>query len=192
MRGSCFYWFLFLIFRFVMRRDVGGIGVADVLLVVLIADASQNAMTGGYTSLAEGAILVATLVGWNFLLDWAAFRYRWVERIVEPRPLPLIRAGRILHKNLRAEFLTIDELHSSPAPERRRLGERGPLRVPGKRRQPERPEVREQARRSARAQVEARPDPLGAAALPGGGRSMASAASSSRRSSWFGSTGLSR
>ena len=95
-----------------MRRDVGGIGVADVLLVVLIADASQNAMTGGYTSLAEGAILVATLVGWNFLLDWAAFRYRWFERIVEPRPLPLIRAGRILHRNLRAEFLTVDELHS--------------------------------------------------------------------------------
>jgi uncharacterized membrane protein YcaP (DUF421 family) len=83
-----------------------------VLLVVLIADASQNAMTGGYTSLSEGAILVATLVSWNFLLDWAAFRYRWFERIVEPRPLPLIRAGRILHKNLRAEFLTSDELHS--------------------------------------------------------------------------------
>ena len=38
--GSCFHWFLFLIFRFVMRRDVGGgIGVADVLPVVLIADA---------------------------------------------------------------------------------------------------------------------------------------------------------
>ena len=112
VRGSCFYWFLFLIFRFVMRRDVGGIGVADVLLVVLIADASQNAMTGGYTSLAEGAILVATLVAWNFLLDWAAFRFRWFERIVEPRPLPLIRAGRILHRNLRAEFLTLDELYS--------------------------------------------------------------------------------
>src|SRR6476659_6729553 len=111
-RGSALYWFLFLIFRFVMRRDVGGIGVADVLLVVLIADASQNAMTGGYTSLAEGEILVATLVCWNFLLDWAAFRYRWLERFVEPRPLPLIRAGRILHRNLRAEFLTLDELQA--------------------------------------------------------------------------------
>ena len=64
------------------------------------------------TSLAEGAILVATLVGWNFLLDWAASRYRWLERIVEPRPLPLIRAGRILHRNLRAEFLTADELQA--------------------------------------------------------------------------------
>ena len=48
----------------------------------------------------------------NFLLDWAAFRYRWLERIVEPRPLPLIRAGRVLHRNLRAEFITLEELRS--------------------------------------------------------------------------------
>ena len=68
-RGSVMYWFLFLVFRFLLRRDVGSIGVADVLLVVLVADASQNAMTGGYTSVAEGIILVSTLVGWNYALD---------------------------------------------------------------------------------------------------------------------------
>ena len=109
-RGSALYWFLFLVFRFVLRRDVGGIGVADVLLVVLIADASQNAMTGGYTSVAEGCVLVATLVGWNYLFDWGAFHSRWFARFVEPRPLPLIRAGRILPRNLRAEFVTLAEL----------------------------------------------------------------------------------
>ena len=111
-RGSALYWFLFVVFRFVLRRDVGGIGVADVLLVVLIADASQNAMTGGYTSVAEGCVLVATLVAWNYLLDWAAFRSRRLARLVEPRPLPLIRAGRVLHRNLRAEFITLEELRS--------------------------------------------------------------------------------
>jgi uncharacterized membrane protein YcaP (DUF421 family) len=111
-RGSALYWFLFLVFRFVLRRDVGGIGVADVLLVVLIADASQNAMTGGYTSVAEGCVLVATLVAWNYLFDWGAFHSRRFARFVEPRPLPLIRAGRILARNLRAEFVTPAELRS--------------------------------------------------------------------------------
>jgi uncharacterized membrane protein YcaP (DUF421 family) len=74
LRGSAMYWFLFLVFRFLLRRDVGSIGVADVLLVVLVADASQNAMTGGYTSVAEGVILVSTLVAWNYALDWLSFR----------------------------------------------------------------------------------------------------------------------
>jgi hypothetical protein len=33
IRGSCIYWFLFLIFRFPLRRDVGSVGVADILTV---------------------------------------------------------------------------------------------------------------------------------------------------------------
>src|SRR6476660_9469187 len=94
LRGSAMYWFLFLIFRVVLRRDVGAVGIADVLFVVLVADASQNAMTGGYTSMAEGAVLVATLIGWNLLLDWTAYRFPWAYRMVEPRPLLLIRRGR--------------------------------------------------------------------------------------------------
>ena len=69
LRGSAMYWLLFLFFRLVLRRDVGAVGVADVLLVVLIADASQNAMTGGYNSVAEGAVLVSTLIAWNRVSD---------------------------------------------------------------------------------------------------------------------------
>jgi hypothetical protein len=93
LRGSAMYWLLFLFFRLVLRRDVGAVGVADVLLVVLIADASQNAMTGGYDSVAEGAVLVATLIGWNLAIDWMAFRFPWAYRLVEPRPLLVIRAA---------------------------------------------------------------------------------------------------
>jgi uncharacterized membrane protein YcaP (DUF421 family) len=111
-RGTLVYWFLFLVFRFLLRRDVGSIGVADVLLVVLVADASQNAMTGGYTSVAEGAILVGTLVGWNYLLDWLSFRVRAIERFVEPPPLKLIQRGRVNRKHLRAEMVTMAELWS--------------------------------------------------------------------------------
>jgi hypothetical protein len=60
VRGTAVYWFLFLLFRFVLRRDAGAIGIADILLLVLIADASQNAMAGGYETVADGFLLVAT------------------------------------------------------------------------------------------------------------------------------------
>ena len=112
LRGSAMYWLLFLFFRLVLRRDVGAVGMADVLLVVLIADASQNAMTGGYNSVAEGAVLVATLIGWNLAIDWMAFRFPWAYRLVEPRPLLVIRRGRVLRKNLRSEMITLAELRS--------------------------------------------------------------------------------
>ena len=58
LRGTLVYWLLFLIFRFLLRRDVGAVGIADILLLVIVADAAQNAMSGGYDTFAEGAILV--------------------------------------------------------------------------------------------------------------------------------------
>jgi hypothetical protein len=63
VRGTVFYWFLFLVFRFVIRRDVGAVGIADILVVVIVADASQNAMAGEYKSIADGMVLVSTLIG---------------------------------------------------------------------------------------------------------------------------------
>ncbi|UUX95055.1 DUF421 domain-containing protein [Aquabacterium sp. J223] len=112
IRGTVMYWFLFAIFRFVLRRDIGAIGVADVLLVVVIADASQNAFTDDYDSLTEGFVVVATLVFWNYLVDWLGFHSRRFERFAEPPPLPLIRDGQLLVRNLRRELLTEDELKS--------------------------------------------------------------------------------
>jgi len=110
VRGTLMYWFLFLIFRFVLRRDAGAVGIADMLLVVLVADASQNAMDGGYETVAEGCVLVGTLIGWNYLLDWGSFRWKAVARLTEPAPLLLIDRGRVLARNLRREFLTREDL----------------------------------------------------------------------------------
>jgi uncharacterized membrane protein YcaP (DUF421 family) len=112
VRGTAVYWFLFLLFRLVLRRDVGAIGIADVLVLVLVADAAQNAMAGGYESITDGFLLVATIAGWNLAFDWASFRFAWVRRLVEPKPLQLIRDGRVLRANLRREFVTMDELEA--------------------------------------------------------------------------------
>jgi uncharacterized membrane protein YcaP (DUF421 family) len=112
VRGSAVYWFLFLIFRFILRRDVGAVGIADVLLLVLIADAAQNAMAAEYRSITEGLILVSTIVGWNWLLDWLSSKSPRVARLVAPQALVLIRNGRVLRDNLRREMLTLEDLKS--------------------------------------------------------------------------------
>jgi uncharacterized membrane protein YcaP (DUF421 family) len=110
LRGSAMYWFLFLLFRFVLRRDAGSLGIADILLLVLIADASQNAMSGGYDSVADGIVLVSTIAGWNWLMDWLSFRYSWARRFTEPPPLVLVRRGRLMARNLAREYITVPEL----------------------------------------------------------------------------------
>jgi uncharacterized membrane protein YcaP (DUF421 family) len=112
VRGTAVYWFLFAIFRLFLRRDIGSVGIADLLVLVIIADAAQNAMAGGYESISDGFVLIATLAGWNILLDWMAYRSERVRRFLQPPELLLIHRGRILHRNLRREFLSEDDLMS--------------------------------------------------------------------------------
>jgi uncharacterized membrane protein YcaP (DUF421 family) len=80
-------------------------------LLVIVADAAQNAMSGGYDTFAEGAILVLTIVGWNWLLDFLSFRFTAVRRFTAPARLTLVRHGVLQRRNLRSEFITLDELH---------------------------------------------------------------------------------
>jgi uncharacterized membrane protein YcaP (DUF421 family) len=110
VRGTCIYWFLILVFRFVIRRELGGVGMADILLLMILADAGQNALAGEYKTITEGVILLSTVLGWNHLLDRLAFRYRAVERLASPRALPLVRHGRVMRDNLERALITMDEL----------------------------------------------------------------------------------
>lgn len=112
VRGTAVYWFLFLIFRFIIRREVGAVGIADILVLVIVADASQNAMAGEYTSVTDGLILVSTLIGWNFVFDWLSFRFPAFARFAQPTPLHLIKEGQMNKRNMRKEFITEDELWS--------------------------------------------------------------------------------
>lgn len=110
IRGTVMYWFLFLLLRFVVRRDIGSIGIADVLLLVVLADAAQNAMSGAYESITEGMILVGTIASWNWGLDLLAYRFKSVRRILEAKPMELVRDGKLLRRNLRREYITPDEI----------------------------------------------------------------------------------
>jgi uncharacterized membrane protein YcaP (DUF421 family) len=112
LRGTVVYWFLLLVFRFVLRRDIGSMGVADLLFVVLVADASSNAMQGEYKSINDGLVLLSTLVAWNFLLDWMSFRWAAVARFLEPLPEVLVRHGRVNRRAMKREMITLDELEA--------------------------------------------------------------------------------
>ena len=107
LRGTLVYLLLFTVLR-VLRREAGALSVADMLVVVLIADAAQNAMGSEYKSVTEGAVLVVTIASWDYLFDWLGYRYPW--RVLRAAPLPLIKDGRVLRRNLRQEWITDDEL----------------------------------------------------------------------------------
>jgi uncharacterized membrane protein YcaP (DUF421 family) len=109
LRGTIMYLAILAAMR-VFRRQAGSLSVPDLLVVVLVADAAQNGMASEYRSVTDGLLLIATIYGWNYLLDVAAYRWRSVHRLLNPPPLALVQDGRVLRRNLRKEMLTLGDL----------------------------------------------------------------------------------
>ena len=112
LRGSIMYLALFLMLRCILKRQAGGIGISDILVIVLIADAAQNGMSDDYRSIPDGIALVLTIIFWNYALDWLAFHFPMVAKLTDPAALVLIKNGRMHKANMRSELITVEELKS--------------------------------------------------------------------------------
>jgi uncharacterized membrane protein YcaP (DUF421 family) len=112
VRGTLMYLGLFVILRTVLKRMSGTVGITDLLVVVLLADAAQNGLADDYVSILDGLALVATIVFWNYALDWLGFRFPALQRFIHPPALLLVRDGTMMRRNMRRELITEDELRS--------------------------------------------------------------------------------
>lgn len=110
VRGTVTYLALFTLLRIILRRESSNLGITDMLVIVLIADASQNSMAGEYTSIADGVVLVAVIIGWSYTLNWLSFNWPFFERLLSPRKLMLVDKGKMIKRNMRKELITDEEL----------------------------------------------------------------------------------
>jgi uncharacterized membrane protein YcaP (DUF421 family) len=111
IRGTFLYLALLAMLRLMPRRELGSVGVTDLLVLVLLADAAQNAMAGDYDSITEGVLLVATILFWSYLVDCLDHRFpHW--HLKARGPLTVVRDGRLLRRNMDREKITEDELMS--------------------------------------------------------------------------------
>lgn len=93
------------------KREVGQMTPFDLVLLLLVSNAVQNAMTGPDTSVSGGVVAAMTLLLVNQSVTRLVRNHRRLRRIIEGTPTLLIRSGKVLSQNLTKEKLTIDELH---------------------------------------------------------------------------------
>jgi uncharacterized membrane protein YcaP (DUF421 family) len=111
VRGSVLFLTLFFILRLLPRRQIGSLGVSDLLVIVLIADAAQNGLSGEYKSITEGAVLVVTILFWNWVIDTLDYRFPELS-INGTEPRLVVSNGRLLRKNMEQEELSEEQLMS--------------------------------------------------------------------------------
>jgi uncharacterized membrane protein YcaP (DUF421 family) len=96
--------------RLLGKRQVGQLNVADLVMILLIANAVQNAMVGPDVSLEGGAIAAVTLLVVNFVVVRALAFTPLGERLLEGAPTLLIHDGRLVEAALHREGLSQEEV----------------------------------------------------------------------------------
>ncbi len=110
VRTAIIYIAVLIGMRLAGKRQVGQMTPFDLVVLLLIANAVQNAMTGPDTSLVGGLVAAATLLILNTIISRLAFRNKRVRRVVEGNPTLLVHSGRIIQSNLTQEKIGEEEL----------------------------------------------------------------------------------
>ena len=96
--------------RLAGKREIGQITPFDLVVLLLVSNAVQNAMTGPDTSVTGGFVAASTLLVLNFGVALVRMRSRRFQRWVEGVPVVLVAHGEIQHRSLLRERITPDDL----------------------------------------------------------------------------------
>src|ERR1700704_4312568 len=106
IRGLIVYVFLIGLLRLTGKRQIGQMATFDLVLLLVLSNAVQNAMNGGDNSVLGGIISAVTLVAANWLVGLLTYRHKAMEALVEGRPDVLVHNGKLFERALQHAKLT--------------------------------------------------------------------------------------
>jgi uncharacterized membrane protein YcaP (DUF421 family) len=113
IRSAIIYVFLLILLRFTGKRQIGQLAPFDLVLLLVLSNAVQNAMNGGDNSVFGGLVSASTLVALNSVVAVVTSRSKKAEALIEGHPIVLIHNGKLYDAMLERANITRHELNSA-------------------------------------------------------------------------------
>jgi uncharacterized membrane protein YcaP (DUF421 family) len=110
VRSAVVYVVLLVLLRVAGKRELGQLTPFDLVVLLIISNAVQNAMVGPDTSLNGGILAAITLVAVNWLVARLGLRSSWLRERLLGTPSLLVDNGKFVEEHLRREGITEDEV----------------------------------------------------------------------------------
>lgn len=110
LRAAVAYVFIIFVLRVIGRRELSSLGASDLVLLVVMGDLVQNAVTQADDSVTGMMLAISTFGVLTFSLSFLTFRSRRAQRVIEGVPLILVQDGKPIEKNMKAERLNLDDI----------------------------------------------------------------------------------
>lgn len=110
VRGLTVYIILLIVFRIAGKRTLSDVTTFDFVLLLIIAEVTQQALLGDDNSLTNFALLVVTLLGLDILLSLLKQRWPRLDRMLEGEPLIIVENGEPLEERLNKVRVDIEDV----------------------------------------------------------------------------------
>lgn len=110
IRGTLIYWFLVLLMRIAGRRLFAQLSMTDILVMLVLAVAVRDGITGPYQTVGDAAISATVILAWDKVIDRLVFYFPALRGPLRHQPLLIIKDGELLTENARANLLTRTEI----------------------------------------------------------------------------------
>jgi len=110
LRSLAVYVFIILAIRLFGKKELSQLSITDLVLILLISNAVQNAMVGPDSSLSGGLVAALTLFALNYIIKLITYKSKFISNILEGEPMMLVYKGFVKIENLHKLKITFEEL----------------------------------------------------------------------------------
>lgn len=104
------YVFLFGVLRLLGKKEIGQLRPFDLVLLLIVSEATQSAMVGGDTSLQAGLVAISTLIFADMLVTRLLLKAPRLQKVLEGSPTVLVSRGQVIQNHMEKEKLTEEDL----------------------------------------------------------------------------------
>jgi uncharacterized membrane protein YcaP (DUF421 family) len=112
LRATVVFCFVFLVTRVVGKRELSSLEPFDLILLVVIGDLVQQAVTQSDYSVTGAITVISTMALLTVVLSFVNFRFRRLRPVLEGEPVVLVEDGNVIYRNMRRERITREELEA--------------------------------------------------------------------------------
>jgi uncharacterized membrane protein YcaP (DUF421 family) len=110
LRAAAVYLFVLVVFRISGKRSLSQITTFDFILLLIIGEATQQALLGNDFSIINACVVIGTLITLESVFSWLEGRWPALGRVMGSLPVVVLENGKLLEDRARREGVTVSEI----------------------------------------------------------------------------------
>ena len=110
IRSAVIFFFIYLLMRIIGRRELSSLEPFDLILLVVLGDSVQQAVTQDDYSVTGAFIVVSTIALLQVFVSYLNFKVPRLRSVIDGEPIVIIQDGKVIEGNARRERLTLEDI----------------------------------------------------------------------------------